>query len=148
MRRLWSVASLLVVALGPGLAGAQQFNVQEHVLDNGLTLLMVPRGGSPNVAAGWLAKVGSVNERPGITGISHLFEHMMFKGTRTIGTTDIEADVALLAEMDAVKAELRVEEGELDRRARLGEIDDSRDPRHRTPRHRELLERMADLDKR
>ena len=148
MRRLWSVASLLVVALVPGLAGAQQFNVQEHVLDNGLTLLMVPRGGSPNVAAGWLAKVGSVNERPGITGISHLFEHMMFKGTRTIGTTDIEADIALLAEMDAVKADLRAEERELDRRVRLGEIDDPRDPRHRTPRHRALLERMADLDKR
>ena len=35
----------------------------------------------PAVAAGWVAHVGSANERPGITGIAHLFEHMMFKGT-------------------------------------------------------------------
>jgi predicted Zn-dependent peptidase len=44
------------------------------------------------IAAGWLAKVGSVNERPGITGISHFFEHMMFKGTNTIGTRDAAKD--------------------------------------------------------
>src|SRR5690348_12177391 len=71
-------------------ASAQQVQVREFMLDNGMKLLMVPRKGTPNVNAGWVAKVGSVNERPGITGISHLFEHMMFKGTQTIGTRNIE----------------------------------------------------------
>ena len=80
-------ALLSLLLTGPLLA--QHVPVQEYVLPNGLKLLMVPRKGDPNVAAGWIAKVGSVNERPGITGISHLFEHMMFKGTRTVGTTDI-----------------------------------------------------------
>src|SRR6266487_7054175 len=76
---------------------AQQVPVEEHVLSNGMRLLMVPRKGDPNIAAGWVAKVGSVNERPGITGLSHLFEHMMFKGTHAIGTTDINKDLEIMA---------------------------------------------------
>ncbi len=127
-------------------ADAQQIDVQEHRLDNGMTFLMVPRRGDPNVAAGWIARVGSVNERPGITGLSHLFEHMMFKGTRTIGTTDIEADVANLAQMDEVKAQLRVEEDGILQRWRVGEIDDPKDPANRTDRHRELLTELAALE--
>ncbi len=75
------------------LAAAQKVPVQEVVLDNGMRLLLVPRKGDPNVAAGWVARVGSVNERPGITGLSHLFEHMMFKGTHAIGTKDIAANL-------------------------------------------------------
>ena len=94
MKRAWRFCVVLAaVALCPLAATAQQVAVQELVLDNGMKVLMVPRKGDPNVAAGWVAKVGSVNERPGITGISHLFEHMMFKGTRTIGTTNIDEDL-------------------------------------------------------
>ena len=63
---------------------AQEVAVEEVVLDNGMTVLLLPRPGDPNVAAGWVAKVGSVYERPGITGVAHLFEHMMFKGTETL----------------------------------------------------------------
>src|SRR2546422_10596643 len=83
----------------------QNVPVQEFILDNGMTLMMVPRKGDPNIAAGWIAKVGSVNERPGITGLSHLFEHMMFKGTHAIGTSSIKDDLKLIDEMDAMKAE-------------------------------------------
>src|SRR5439155_15632448 len=68
------------------------YGVKEIELDNGLRVLFDRRPGDPNVAAGWIAHVGSVNERTGITGISHLFEHMMFKGTRRIGTKDIVTD--------------------------------------------------------
>ena len=91
---------LLGIVLLAGSAGAQQVDVVEHRLDNGLTLLLVPRPGDPNVAAGWIAKVGSVYERPGITGVAHLFEHMMFKGTRTIGTRDIEQDLQIIEQLD------------------------------------------------
>src|SRR5262249_22231154 len=103
---------------------AQNVPVEEFQLENGLKLLMVPRKGDPNVAAGWIAKVGSVNERPGITGISHLFEHMMFKGTHTIGTNNIQEDLKLISEMDALKAEIRKEELVLIEKQRLGEIED------------------------
>lgn len=128
-------------------AAAQQVQVQELVLENGMKFLFVPRKGDPNVAAGWVAKVGSVNERPGITGISHLFEHMMFKGTRTIGTSDIEKDLDLQSKMDAVKAKIHDEEQDQLRRLRLGEIVDTRDPKTRTPAHQTLLDELASLEK-
>ena len=131
----------------PGLA-AQNVPVQEFVLENGMKLLMVPRKGDPNIAAGWIAKVGSVNERPGITGLSHLFEHMMFKGTHTIGTNNIKEDLKLIEEMDALKAEIRKEERRLIKRQRLGEIDDLADPKNRSPRHRELLAEYETMLKR
>jgi len=126
---------------------AQQVPVQEYVLPNGLKLLMVPKKGDPNIAAGWLAKVGSVNERPGITGLSHLFEHMMFKGTHAIGTTDIKKDLALMSQMDAVKSEIRKEEQAQLLRLRLGQISDLQDPKNRTPRHNELLQQLAKIEK-
>src|SRR6266699_5185079 len=91
-------------------AWAQNVPVKEIRLDNGMKVLLVQRKGSPNISAGWVAKVGSVNEHPGVTGISHLFEHMMFKGTQAIGTKNIEEDLKLNLELDRVRAELRKEE--------------------------------------
>jgi len=138
---IWTVL-LLTSALW-----AQQVAVQEYVLENGLRLLMIPKKGDPNVAAGWVARVGSVNERPGITGLSHLFEHMMFKGTHTIGTTDIKKDLDLMARMDAIKAEIRKEEQVQIRRLRLGQIDNLQDPQNRTERHNTLLQDLAAIEK-
>ena len=126
---------------------AQQVAVQEYVLENGLRFLMIPKKGDPNIAAGWVARVGSVNERPGITGISHLFEHMMFKGTHVIGTTDIKKDLELMARMDEVKAEIRKEEQAQIRRLRLGEISNLQDPQNRTDRHNQLLQELAAIEK-
>jgi predicted Zn-dependent peptidase len=143
MKRLFL---LWAVLLSPAL-WAQQVPVQEYVLPNGLRLLMIPKKGDPNIAAGWLAKVGSVNERPGITGLSHLFEHMMFKGTRAIGTSDIKKDLALMAQMDAVKAEIRNEEQAQIKKLRLGEISDLQNPKNRTSRHNELLQELARIEK-
>src|SRR6185295_13752194 len=102
--------SLLVLFLCAFVVAAQKVPVQEVVLDNGMRLLLVPRKGDPNIAAGWVAHVGSVNEHPGITGLSHLFEHMMFKGTKTIGTTNIEENLKLMKEMDDVRAQIRQEQ--------------------------------------
>ena len=81
---------LCLAAAALGLAftvNAQQVPVVEKQLSNGMKLLMVERHDDPSVSGAWLAHVGSANERPGITGIAHLFEHMMFKGTPVIGTT-------------------------------------------------------------
>jgi len=125
----------------------QNVPVQEFILDNGMRLLMVPRKGDPNIAAGWIAKVGSVNERPGITGISHLFEHMMFKGTHTIGTSNITEELKLIDEMDALKKETRREERALIERQRLGEIEDISDPKNRLPPHQKLLDELGKLQK-
>jgi predicted Zn-dependent peptidase len=140
--------SLLALLLCVQFAAAQKVPVQEITLDNGMRLLLVPRKGDPNIAAGWVAHVGSVNERPGITGLSHLFEHMMFKGTHAIGTKDIAGNLQLIKEMDDVRAELRKEQQTLILKARLGEISDSKDPKYRSERYQELLAKFDELNKR
>ncbi len=144
MRKRIGALALAAVCAG-ATAMAQQVPVEEVVLDNGMTLLLLPRPGDPNVAAGWVAKVGSVHERPGITGVAHLFEHMMFKGTAAIGTRNIEQDLQIIAELDEVKADLRFEEAALLEAERLGRIEDAADPAHRTGRHQELMDRFETL---
>lgn len=106
--------------------------VEEFELDNGMRFLLVSRPELTTVAAAWVAHVGSADERPGITGLAHFFEHMMFKGTHTIGTKDIERDLEIIAEQEAVQEKIRAELREQRRRYRLGEIDDPYDPAHRT----------------
>jgi predicted Zn-dependent peptidase len=113
---------------------AQQVEPEVFVLDNGMTFLLLPRAEQPNaIAAGWVAKVGSVNERPGITGISHFFEHMMFKGTTTIGTENAQKDAELSTKQHEIRGRLRaLHLGEQYARATSGEIDDPWDPKHDT----------------
>jgi len=65
--------------------GQISFPVEKHVLDNGLTVLISEDHSAPVVTYQVWYKVGSKNERPGITGISHLCEHMMGKGSKNIG---------------------------------------------------------------
>jgi predicted Zn-dependent peptidase len=129
-------------------APAPAIAAEEHVLGNGLRLVLIPRHLSPTVAAGWVAHVGSANERPGITGISHLFEHMMFKGTRVIGTRDIDVDLALIDEQERLQEELRDELSRQRERLRRGEIDDLAKPEAKTERTRELERRFEELVKR
>ena len=140
--------TLIFLPILAAVAFSQQLPVLEHTLDNGMRILLLPRKGSANIAAGWVARVGSVNERPGITGISHLFEHMMFKGTNTIGTRNAAEDAKVNLELDQLKGELRKEEAELARRLRLGEITDVKDPKVRTARHQQLLGQFEILTKR
>ena len=144
MERRFGPLGCAVLLLATTVA-AQEVAVEEVVLDNGMTVLLLPRPGDPNVAAGWVAKVGSVYERPGITGVAHLFEHMMFKGTSTIGTRNIEQDLQLIAQLDQVKTDIRAEEAGLLEAHRLGQIDDPNDPARRSSRHQELLEEFDAL---
>ena len=142
-RRL--VAALAVI-LAAAAAGAQQVAVREETLPNGMRLLMVERHDSPTVACGWVARVGSVNEPQGITGISHLFEHMMFKGTKTIGTSDYAKDQEIMAQQDQVRAEMEKEYSTLRLKRRRGEISGSiYDPDNRTPRLKELQAQLEKL---
>ncbi|MBK9966566.1 MAG: insulinase family protein [Holophagales bacterium] len=84
---------------------------------------MVARHDQPTVSCGWLARVGSANERPGITGLAHLFEHMMFKGTKTIGTKDAVRDLRAEPAQDEVQVGIREEDMSILReKQRRGEI--------------------------
>jgi predicted Zn-dependent peptidase len=134
----WFVRGNLL-ALGAAAAlYAQQVPVFQTNLANGLRVLLVERHDDPTMAGGWVAHVGSANERPGITGIAHLFEHMMFKGTPTIGTTNYQKDLQIIAEQENVRGEMRLEEDKLRAAFRRGEIDDLLKPENRTDRLREL----------
>ena len=142
------VPLLLPLCLLPWPAAAAekpQINVQEFTLPNGMRWLLFERHDSPTVATGWVAHVGSVNEREGITGISHLFEHMMFKGTRVIGTKDIDADLRIIDEQEKVRAEMREEMKVMRERQRKGEIDDVAKPENQTPKYRDLDKKFDEL---
>src|SRR5262245_28661465 len=65
---------------GPVLS-PERFKVERHVLDNGLVVLTHEDHSVPAVAFWQWFRVGSRNEHPGITGLSHFFEHMMFNGS-------------------------------------------------------------------
>ncbi len=60
------------------------FDIKEHFLENGMRVLTLEDHSAPMVSFQIHYLAGSRNEKPGITGISHLFEHMMFKGSKNL----------------------------------------------------------------
>ncbi len=124
---------------------SQQVPVIETNFSNGIRVLLVERHDEPSVAGGWVAHVGSANERPGITGIAHLFEHMMFKGTTSIGTTDANKDSAILITQEKVRDEMRDEEAKIRAEVRKGKADDLLKPETWSPRYRELQQQFKTL---
>ena len=116
MRQRVLVLTLVILVLGglaplPGQEMSLTSQVIERVLPNGLKVLMVKRPQAPLVRCILAYRVGSVNERPGITGISHFHEHMMFKGTYSMGikpgtlAKDVDYDRQIDALMDKVVEE-------------------------------------------
>jgi predicted Zn-dependent peptidase len=144
------LACLLPLAVGPLAAeappaGRAEVPVETFTLANGMTFLLVPKPELATVATGWMTRVGAANERPGITGISHFFEHMMFKGTRTIGTKDIARDLAIIAEQEKVQEQIRAIHRTQRERWRRGEIDDPFAAANRPPELVALEEQFQKL---
>lgn len=101
---LRTLLALLVLA-GTG-ARAQDLKSFEqkttvHKLANGWTFIIVERPTAPVFSFATIADVGSAQEVPGITGLAHMFEHMAFKGTPNIGTTDYAAEKRALDTLEA-----------------------------------------------
>lgn len=106
-----AVFSLCMVILSPihsayASSSSLAERVVEHRLANGLTVLMVERHQTPIVSINITFAVGGIDEQVGQTGIAHLYEHMAFKGTRTIGTRNYEEEQPLLDELALVGSEL------------------------------------------
>ena len=120
-RRILTRILLVPLALGLFLAPAAAQDVSvakqvvERVLPNGLKVLIVQRPELPTVRCILAFRVGSVNERPGITGISHMHEHMMFKGTYTMGIKPgtLEKDLEFNRQIDALEEEIAAEEAKV-----------------------------------
>ena len=83
--------------------------VTTFTLDNGLEFVVVEREDAPVVSFHTYADVGAVDEPSGQTGIAHMFEHMAFKGTTSLGSKDIEAELAALERQEEIYLELRRE---------------------------------------
>ena len=88
-----------------------QLPVVIHTLGNGMTFLILERRQSPTVALVVHYPVGSVNERLGNTGIAHVVEHMLFKGSEEIGTSNRGLELPLMAAIDAVRDSMVAEMG-------------------------------------
>jgi predicted Zn-dependent peptidase len=106
-----SLSGLLLFSVGiarpASLSERFRLPVTEHTLQNGMRFLIVERRESPTFSAYIRFKVGSVNETPGQTGLAHLLEHMMFKGTTLFGSTNPAGERPLLARIDAIQLELQ-----------------------------------------
>jgi len=81
---------------------AEQFSEQvtEFTLDNGLHFIIIERPVAPVATFVSFVNVGGVDEPAGNSGVAHIFEHMAFKGSREIGTTDAEAEQKAIDRMD------------------------------------------------
>jgi predicted Zn-dependent peptidase len=115
--RLFVCLGLLLVAVVgfvPTLAQEVSLTNQviERTLPNGLKVLMVKRPEAPLINCILAYRVGAVNESPGITGISHFHEHMMFKGTYSMGIKPgtLLKDLEFDRQIDALEAKVAEEE--------------------------------------
>ena len=114
-RRWIGLAVLLLIGAASSVHAQQDLldrfeaKTTTFTLDNGLDFVVVERHDAPVVSFATYANVGSVDEPEGKTGIAHMFEHMAFKGTTTIGTKNIEKEMAALRRQEEIYLKLRRE---------------------------------------
>ena len=101
----WKIFCFFLVVFPSVSSAGLADRVQEHRFANGLTLLVVERNDAPTLAAYITLRVGSVDESSENRGVAHLLEHMLFKGTTTLGTSNYRREKPLLAAIEAAGAE-------------------------------------------
>ncbi|WP_102794810.1 M16 family metallopeptidase [Bowmanella denitrificans] len=89
MKRI-SIWSLLILLAMPAIASPKQDQVKSFTLQNGMKFLVLEDHSIPNANSYLFWRVGSRNEYPGITGLSHFFEHMMFNGAKKYGPKEFD----------------------------------------------------------
>jgi predicted Zn-dependent peptidase len=107
-------ARILLFALLPGLLAAQSLQefekkVTQFTLANGLTFLVIERHEAPVVSFHTYVNAGAVDDPTGRTGLAHMFEHMAFKGTPTIGSKNWPAEKKALDAIEEVYNRLEAE---------------------------------------
>jgi zinc protease len=89
-------ATALVGMLAVLLVGPAQAKVSEYQLDNGMKVLVKPDRRAPVVVSQVWYRVGASYEPDGLTGVSHALEHMMFKGTESLGPGEFSKTISAL----------------------------------------------------
>ncbi len=87
--------------------------VTEFTLPNGLHFIVLERHDAPVVSFHTYVNAGSVDDPKGKTGLAHMFEHIAFKGTDTIGTTNWPAEKVALAQIETAYDALEVEKNKV-----------------------------------
>ena len=142
MRKICKLATLALVWSSAASADADLREiVKEHRLGNGMKWLIVERPEAPVFTGFIRVRAGGADEEPGYTGLAHLFEHMAFKGTPVLGTSDFEAEKKLLAEIGKVGDQLALLE-----RAKRGQSDEAQKLRARLNQLQQAEEKLADQD--
>ena len=83
--------------------------VKKFTLPNGLRAIVVERPESPTVSFAMYIRTGGIDDEMGKSGLAHMFEHMLFKGTQTIGTKDYAKEEPLLIKIDDAAIALQAE---------------------------------------
>ncbi|MFT4769135.1 MAG: putative Zn-dependent peptidase [Glaciecola sp.] len=147
-RGLWFSAAVLALSTTAAQAASPyELPIKEHVFENGLRLLVLERPDDPRVEAKIFTDMGAIHETPGLLGSAHFQEHIMFKGTPSLGSSDWSAEQPIRERMKVVEAEF-IEEKNRARNAirQRGAMDDYRhEPL--TPRMRELQAQLTALEK-
>jgi predicted Zn-dependent peptidase len=108
-----SVVLLTFLAVGQDNGGLSladfEKSVSEFTLANGMKFIVVARHQVPVVAFDLYVDVGGADEKSGMTGVSHLFEHMAFKGTASIGTRNALAEKRVMNAQDVAYLALETE---------------------------------------
>ncbi|TAE59467.1 MAG: insulinase family protein [Nostocales cyanobacterium] len=103
----------LAIALQPSQTSIQPYldrviqQLTEFRLDNGLKFIVLERHQAPIVSFVTYADVGGIDEPDGQTGVAHFLEHLAFKGTKRIGTTDYQAEKPLLEKLEKLDQQIR-----------------------------------------
>ena len=88
-------------------------HVTEFTLPNGMHFIVLERHEAPVVSFHTYVNAGSVDDPKGETGLAHMFEHMAFKGTETIGSTNWPAEKAAIDNIERVYDQLEAERNKL-----------------------------------
>lgn len=103
------LASPVFAGTPNGAAPSLENSVKEFKLDNGLRILVLRRSGSPTFAGYIRFLVGGADENAGQSGVAHILEHMLFKGSERIGTSDFSKEKPLMDEVERIGAEMDTE---------------------------------------
>lgn len=113
---LWNFSSISALAAAQGENKASSIQpyitrvmeqITEFTLDNGLKFIVLENHEAPIVSFVTYANVGGVDEPDGQTGVAHFLEHLAFKGTKEIGTSNYNAEAKVLNKLDKLFSELQ-----------------------------------------
>ena len=132
--KIMMVCMVLLFVSGNGYPAADksvdfQLDVKKFQLENGMVFLVVERPATPQVACRLAVRAGSALEQVGKTGIAHLLEHMMFKGTKNFGTLDEAKDEKLQQQIESAYQAILSEQ------------------KKRLPDNKLIREKQAEMDK-